>query len=426
MLVTTIIAVIVGWTAWGGSETDDRLLVVDDEGSISLLDPKTREAVFTVPDAFATPDRSALLTPRRTSVSTTLETRDPRTGTVTSTASLPGALHVRTVSPHSGAVALMPESRPAGLYEPTPRVRTTITVAYADERPARAYLLDGNIEPEMFSVDETALFVLDFRPANDPSGYVVRVLDLASGVVTDTESPQIELNDQMRGRARAQVLHPNGTHLYTLYTASGGAADDSSAHDARDGRSAYPPPPEPNEGRSAFIHVINLEEKWSYCLFLPAPIGTVNEAVVGLGVTPDGSSVLVADPSTSTVARVDADNLKLTDVRTVDRLRDRGAKAALTVAPDGTTYVSSGNIVLELSAGTLAPVAAFSHTETVSGLAVSASGTQLRVAGGGRVSLVDRSTRLETDVLRAPSDGGLDLLGPPSGSVTQFPLECAC
>ena len=327
----------------------------------------------------------------------------PNTGERTGSTTLGGAsLHVRTVSPRGGAVALMPGERGDGLYSPVPRERTSLTVSYTDERPAQVFELEGNFEPEMFSLDETALFLIQFDPATEPSGYFVRMLDLATGEVTDTGAPQVDLNPMMRGKARAQVLHPDGTHLYTLYTLPEG------------------------EDRSAFIHVIQLDEKWSYCIFLPEPLGSGDESTVGMGVSPDGSTVYVADPGTSTIARVDAVGLEVIDVVPVEKLRDRDTKAAVAVAPDGTVYAATGSVVLELAAETLEPVHAWSRHTLVTALAVSGSGGELRVGGNGEVALVDRATRQETGVLRAPGRGTVTLLGPPRGSVTEFPLECAC
>jgi hypothetical protein len=66
------------------------------------------------------------------------------------------------------------------------------------------------------------------------------------------------------------------------------------------------------------------------------------------------------------------------------------------------------------------------HGSPVTALSVSESGTNLRIAGGGAVTLLDRATRTEVGVLRAPSGEDVELLGPPRGSVTQIPLECAC
>jgi hypothetical protein len=412
-----VVAAIAGWALARDGGPDNRLLVVDGDGAISLLDPATGAAAYRLPGAVASPDRSALLTTRHRDDGTVLETRDPGTGEVTGSTSLDQAgLTVHTVSPDGGAVALMPGERGADLYEPEPRTWTTITVSYTDDRPSRTYELDGNFEPEMFSLDESLLFLLEFDPPLDPGGYFVRQLDLASGEISDTGAPVAPLNPKMGGKARAQVLHPDGTHLYTLYTVP------SNAQPVHDVEVADGEDPE----RWAFVHVIDLDEQWSYCIFLPVPIGTVDEAAVGMAISPDGTTLHVADPSTSTMARIDATELEVIDTTRVGKLRHNDVAAAVAVTPDGTVYVGSGHLLLELAPGTGRPVAALTHATPITALAVSADGEQLRVGGSDRISLVDRATRTEISVLRPPGDGTVTLLGPPQGSVTEFPLECAC
>lgn len=416
VVVAAVAAGIGGWLLISGDPVDDRLLVADEAGAISLLDPETGEALFEVPGATVTPDRSVLLTTATVGDHTVLESRDPVTGLVTGSTTLDsGGLTVRTVSPEGQAVALMPGPRGQRIYEPAARERTTLTVSYLDDRPSRTYDLPGNIEPEMFSYDETGLFVLEFVPPMAPDSYYVRRLDLDTEEMTDTGAPQVGLNPKMRGRARASVLHPQGDQLFTLYTLpqTGEPVFDPSAED---------------EPLHAFIHVINLKEDWSFCVFLPEPIGTVDEATVGMGISPSGDEVIVVDPSTSTLARVDTSELTVIDSLLVEKLMRRGpdTKAAVAIAEDGPVYVGSGPLLLELSRPGLQATRAWYQEAPISGLSVSASGDQLRVGGGGAITLIDRSTGQETSVLHAPGRGTVTLLGPPRGSVTEFPLECAC
>ena len=392
---------------------EDLLLVRGDDGTISLVDPGSGSRRASVADAVPTHDRSALLTTRMDGGRTVLESRDPRTGAITGSTTLDGALRVRTVSPRGRAVALMAGGAGEGLYEPVPRDRTELAVAFLDARPPLRFDLPANVEPEMFSLDERALFVLEFTPPTDPSSYEVRLLDLATGELSDTDKLQVELNPRMRGKARAQVLHPQGTHLFTLYTLPG----DAPVHDVE--------APAETE-RWAFVHVISLEHKWSHCIFLPVPFGTTDEATIGLGIAPDGESVFVADPAVSQMARIDVDAFEVAEVFPVEQLRPTGARAAVAVADDGTVYAAAGNVVVELAPGSLEPVHAWASRgrAAVSGLQV--AGDELRVAGNGRVTLVDRATRRETGVIDLPGRGTVELLGPPRGSVVEFPLECAC
>lgn len=390
----------------------ERLLVVDDTGTISLLDPDTGEALYEVHGATATPDRSALLTTVPVGDHTLLQSRDPVTGLVTGSTRLAGGdLTVRTVSPKGRAVALMSGPRGGGIYEPDPREHTALTVSYLDERPARTYDLVGNIEPEMFSYDETGLFVLDFVPPTAPDSYYVRRLDLATGAMSDTGAPQVGLNPKMRGKARASVLHPTGDQLFTLYTVpqTGEPVFDPAGGD---------------EPAHAFVHVIDLKEGSSYCVFLPEPVGTVDEATVGMGISPDGDELIVVDPSTATLVRVDSSELTVMETVHVDKLRDADAQAAVAIAADGTVYVGSGPRLLELARPSLQASRAWSQDAPVSSLSVSASGDEIRV-GGRVITIIDRSTGRETSVLEVPGRT-VALLGPPRGSVTEFPLECAC
>lgn len=414
MAVLAVAAGVVGWMLTRPDRAEDRLLVVDEEGAVSLLDPATGESLFAVPGATPTPDRSALLTTESAGGKTLLQSRDPVTGAVTGSTTLEGDLTIRTVSPQGDAVALMPGPKGDGLYEAGARERTNLTVSYLDDRPARTYDLPGNIEPEMFSYDEDGLFVLQFEPPLDPTSYLVRRLDLATGAIADTESPQVELNPRMRGRARSQVLHPEGTFLYTLYTVP------------NEGQPVYDAEADDDSPRYAFIHVINLREEWSYCVFLPTPVGTVDEAAVGLGLSPDGEELVVADAGSATIARVDTAELAVTGTSRVDALLGDQSKAAVALTDDDTLYLSAGTALLEMDLASLQVTAEWDVQGSITGLALSAAGDQLRVANGGAITLIDRASRRETGVLEAPGRGNVTLLGPPRGTVTEFPLECAC
>lgn len=138
-------------------------------------------------------------------------------------------LEVRAVAPGGAAAVLMPGSAgSAGLYAPEPRERTELTVVWRDNRPPLTLTLEGNFEPETFTSDGEVLYLLEFLPATDPDHYLVRQLDLSSGRVTDVYTPEVDLNPEMRGHARAQVIHPDGDFLYTVYTldAVGTAVED--------------------------------------------------------------------------------------------------------------------------------------------------------------------------------------------------------
>jgi YVTN family beta-propeller protein len=409
-----------GWAVVAPGATprsvDDRVLLRDADGSVSLVDPETGAAVYEVAGAVVAPDRSTLLTADPAGDGdTVVRSLDPQTGDATGETTVSGRLEVRTVSPDGDAVALLPPRTVEGLYVPEPRETTALTVAYTDARPAQVFSLAGNFEPEAFALDESVLFLLEFTPPLAPVDYRVRQLDLATGVVGDVQSPDVDLDPTMRGTARAQVLHPDGTFLSTVYTI-GSDLEPAHSVDAAGEHTSH----------RAFVHVIDLVHSTATCVFLPSPIGDVDEADIGIGASPDGAHVYVADPTTSTVVRIDTAALAVDQVVPVPQLRPTGAQAVVAVAPDGPVFTAVGSTVLQLDASTLAATAVWGNQRDVTGLAVSADGTQLRVAGGGQVALVDLATGQEVGTLRAPGGGNVDLLGPPAGSTSQFPLECAC
>jgi len=389
---------------------DDRLLVVDDQGMLSLLDPSTGEVKFSVADAVSAPDRSRLYRSRTDGEQTWLDELDPKSGTRMASQSLPGELVVRVISPQGGAVALMPP--PAGgrgIYQPEARARTTLVVARNDGTPPRVFRLNGNFEPETFSLDESTLFLIEFRPATAPDHYYVRRLELATGRVGDVYSPEVELSQEMRGRARAQAIAPDGSFLYTLYTSDTG--DPIHAHD--------------DEAHWAFVHALSLTEDWSFCIFLPVPFGT-EESEVGLGISPDGGTLYAVDSGSDLVARMDTREFEVAAIATVEQLRGENERTPVAVGPDGTLYAGSKAVILAIDPETLSPVAAWGTRAEVRDLDVSADGRHLRIALSQVVTILDLTSGSELATLTAPGRGNIDFLGPPTGHLDEYPVQCAC
>ena len=102
------------------------------------------------------------------------------------------------------------------------------------------------------------------------------------------------------------------------------------------------------------------------------------------------------------------------------------SQAVVTVTDDGVLYVSAGSALFEIDLATLQQRYVWQVTDDVTGIGLSAPGDELRVAHRGGITLIDRASRAETGVLSVPGRGSVALLGPPRGSVTEFPLECAC
>ena len=199
----TVGGLFLGYGSAAGPRSTE-VLVADGDGTVSLVDTSDGSTKFRVDDAVVSRDRSSLFRTVDGIGATHIESRDATTGDVTGVTTVAGDLAIRAVSPRAGAIALM-EERADGLdlYEPVPRERTAITVAYTDERPSKKYTLDGNYEVETFSFDETVLYLLEFQPPTNPEYYLVRELNLATGVVEGVKTPQVDIRPEMRGVARA-------------------------------------------------------------------------------------------------------------------------------------------------------------------------------------------------------------------------------
>jgi len=404
--------------AFGLSRPPAPVLVSDGEGRLSLINVDTGEPAYTVNDAVRAPAGSKILRAEEEGEATEVEVLSPESGEVVASTRIEGSLTIRAVSPFGGAVALMaPRPKTTDLYVPEPREQTLVTVVWSEEREPRTYTLEGNFEPETFSADEETLFLLEFYPPTDPDRYFVRQLDLASGEISDVETPDqelgIELNPEMRGHARAQAMAPDGSFLFSLYTIGKGEA---AVHDPND----------PETDRWAFVHTLNLEEKWSHCIFLPLPFGTESEAALSLGISGDGKHLFVIDAATESVARIDARRLEVETVEQIPGLYSAQARP-VAVGPE-VVYIGMGDSVLEMGSDTLIPNAAFvvstgNGSLGVRGLELAPDGRTLRVAHGSSISVLDMPSERVIATLTTPEGDADSFLGDPVGDRIDLSLE---
>jgi hypothetical protein len=394
------------------------VLVTDGAGLISSIDLTTGEPNYTVTNAVKAPDGSSIYVAQTDERSTLVEIVDPESGDVLNSTSVGPNLEIRAVSPFGGAVALMPaREKTDDLYVPTPREYTSINVIWSDGRQAESFTLKGNFEPEAFSTDERTLFLLEFFPATNPDRYFVRQLDLATGEIDAVTTPDqqlgIELNPEMRGHARAQAMAPDGSFLFSLYTLEAG---ETPVHD----------PADPGTDRWAFVHTLNLKEKWSHCIFLPLPFGTSAESAMSLGISADGKDLFVIDAATEHIARIDARELRIVTAQEIPGLYSAEARP-IAVGPE-IIYIGLGDSVLEMDRASLIPNAAFIvYTETgglpIHGLELAPDGRTLRIAHGSTISVLDMPTEEVVATLTSPGRTDKPFLGDPVGDRTDLSLE---
>lgn len=405
------------------SPQDDALLITDDSGTVSLVDLTSSEPIFSIENAVAAPDAETLYRTKPEGENTQVDELDATNGAILGSQIVAGALVIKVVSPDGDAVALMePDAESARLYTPTPRETTAITVAWNDGTPARTYELEGSFEPETFSLDEDTLFLVEFWPALEPDRYFVRQLDLISGEIRQTYSPEVVIEPAMRGKARAQVMDPAGEFLYTLYSVD---QEDAPILDEAQG-----------EHRS-FVHVLDLREEQSICIFL-SDFGGSAEDRIGMGISPDGDTLYVVDALTAEIAVVDTRRYAVSSVSTVEKLRMEpgyATRPSVVVADDGRLFVSKGGYVaLELepvdegfeAVDAIGIVG--NHPQTITGLDLSADGTELRFAINDSIVVHDLASQVEVARITAPTgdDGVIGFVGAPPGTVGRYPLDCAC
>ncbi|HWL90204.1 MAG TPA: hypothetical protein VNP90_02460 [Actinomycetota bacterium] len=336
-------------------------------------------------DQVASPDGSRLYGTIRSGGSTVLEARDSSTSDLLSTTKLQGRLDVRVASLTGSAVALM-RPLPAGV-DPTialPRAHTTIVVTDpAGERKARRYELEGNFEPEAFSIDDTRLFLIQFLPAEAPSSYRVTFLDLSSGKVHPVFGRFKSPPERMPGIRLAQVFDPMSEQLYTLYTNRVPEHFHQHWQDA-----AY------GDREVSFVHVLNLREGWAYCAGLPRRLWGQPAKAQAMAPSPDGRLLYIVDSKQGIVAEMDTETMEITRTERLDLdPAERGRTTAMMSADGNTLFVGvGGEAINRVAIDSLQTLGPWPLPGNVTGLALSEDGARLYAALGDHVAIVDAGT----------------------------------
>jgi len=318
-----------------------------------------------------------------------LEQADPAAGAPTRSLALGGGWVPRVISEDGRSCVL---SRTAATAVPAGRPTSALLVT--TEGRQRQYDLPGVVEPDAFTRDGAALFVLEWLPAAAPDHYRVRLLDLASGTVgpllTRAKTPvPAGAEEEMHGEGRQAVLSNDRQILYTLYTHQPGHRHTRDLIAGRPGTV------------HAFVHVLHLTERWAYCLDLPDPFGTGPAAGHAVAVSADGGQLGVVDMTTGHLAY--ADTTALT-IERVAKVPAADGAASLVFAPDGRRVLAgAGPGVTVLDRATDAVTARWPVPGPVRGLGLSGDGSRVYAGVAGEVVWLDATTG--TLLGRAPVDG---------------------
>lgn len=413
IVAVSVLVILAGACTGSGSPLSDQSLAGADVPTQGLLTESlllgTADGPFVVrvpdgsvlferPGAVASLGGSWVLSASVTAGSTLLHELDGATGDLITTASVPGALDVRVVSESGRAVALT-EPLPVGWdpQVPLPRARTTIVVADpTGAREPMTFDLRGNFEPEAFSTNDGELFLIQYLPAETPSVYRVTMLDLSRGRVLPVFGPFKGAAERMPGTRLEQILAPDATRLYTLYSSS---------------RPGYAPhaAPVPGSAVVSFVHVLSLQDGWAHCVGLPKAMWDRPAAEEALAPTPDGSHLFVIDAGLGLVAVMHTETL---EVRTANiDLPSVGAvgQTSAQISPDGgTLFVAvageDGSTVSAIDAATFETLATWDVDGAISGLGIASDGAHVYAAVEGRVVVLDAATGVEVREVALPTD----------------------
>jgi hypothetical protein len=236
------------------------------------------------------------------------------------------------------------------------------------------YELDGNFEPEAFSVDGEDLYMISFVPPAAPEAYRVARLHLDNGRIFDVSTGVKGVVETMAGTRLEQIADAGGRMLHTLYTT---APASYAAHAHQSGQTV------------SFVHMLSLDGNWAHCLALPKPMWGGDAADQAMALSTDGSRLYVVDTAQGLVAEVDTTAPELIRTGQIDFGPAGGAPTQATVSPDGTLFVSTGTSIVGIDTSTLKRTDQWTSEAPVLGLGSDAG--HVYVAMAGEVEVLDRA-----------------------------------
>lgn len=379
-------------------EASNDLLYLQTEAGLAIAAAGSDSAEFQALDSLPSADWTTVVRARQHPSGTRLIGSDPRSGKAVWSTVAQGRLDLKIVSGDGTIAALGPRSEP---YYSQGRRSTELVVVGASGDEQR-YSLDGNYEPEAFSTDGGNLFVIEYLPADRPTHYRVRNLDLTTGVVDGVYTVDAELQEAMRGTARIQTMDLKGTRLYTLYTLK------------QDGH------------QKTFVHVLSLDEEWAHCVDLPDGFQYSTGTATSMSVTPDGGRLFLANSESGAIAEVDAEALAVT--RTGQVSFGLGKPTHMAIG-DGRLFLSSGRMMTVVSMKTLEEMRSLFMAQPITGLQAATDGFRLYIGQKDRIGVVDVITGQRLESFDPPGVNRVQRIG----RATQQPpqprsdiIKCAC
>jgi hypothetical protein len=394
--------------ALSSATAPSQMLVLDRGSGVVAIDPATGSLMFQRTDMTPLPDWSKAFTASESGGSTDVREIDPSTGASLTSVQVRGSYDVGAVASDGDAVALVPPAPPGEeAWTPVDRSSTTIVVAHPGDPSGTSerYRLHGNYAPEAFSTDGSGLLMLQYLPPVDPASYRVVRLELDKGSVEDLygRTKGAQPMGPMSGTRLEQVPAPDGTRLYTLYT-------DQPADYAKE----YSEYAKSGHGPVAFVHTLDLQESWAYCVDLPRAFGSGEASAKAIAISSDGSRLYAIDTDQGLIAAMDTQRLKVVGVQHVDLgLGDSGQSVASVSGDGGTLYVGRGSTVVELSLEDMKPVQRWSLGGDTTGLATTSD--RLYAATPNAVRILNPATGAQIRSVPVSGVTGIAYLGAATG-----------
>jgi outer membrane protein assembly factor BamB len=316
-------------------------------GPLTAIDTKSGRRTFALPPGIASADGRLYVTAiQRAHRFTTVRTYDARTGQPLRTRTYRGGgWSIAGVSANGRYLALLNSSQKSRA------VRIAI-VGSALGHAARTVTLHGTYDVDAVSNDGRKLFLIQYLR----SGYLVRFYDvareaLASRVLTEKGAP-------MQGLAWDAVASRDGHYLFTLYLRSDGAAE---------------------------VHTLDLRRGTAICIDLPrGDAASIQQYALSL--SPNGRTLIAANPALGLVATVDVPSRRVTRVA---RFRSGGYPAAQSElaasSRDGrTVYFTSGSELYAYDAAYGVVRGAYRIGSAITGLAFTKDDRRLLVVRSDR------------------------------------------
>lgn len=216
--------------------------------SLIAYNSTTLQPAFILPNGLRSADGAHYYAAFDSMGVTTIHSFDVLLGTIQSSFALDGSWKLSAVSATGKWLALTQNVSEQTQAEWTNANKWQTNLAVLDTasgKLAQNITLDGKFDVDALDANGTALFVIEHAPTAKPEQYQVRLYDLSKnellpGAIVDKR----EVDEEMVGYPWDAVATPDGTWLFTLYLNT--------------------------RENTAFIHALNLRERYALCIDLPA------------------------------------------------------------------------------------------------------------------------------------------------------------